>query len=73
MTETADAVVGPPCPKCRSCHTERLDFLAKTPQVFQCLYCRYFWFVKIDPRRLTRDAFVFSFLRRFAQRRKSAS
>jgi hypothetical protein len=32
--------VGPPCPKCGSGDTERLDFTAKKPQVFQCGQCR---------------------------------
>ena len=64
-------VVGPPCPSCQSANTERLDFLAKKPQVFQCVHCGHFWFVKTDQRRLTRHVSVFSLLRRFPLARTS--
>jgi hypothetical protein len=59
-------VVGPPCPRCQFTKTERLDFVALKPQVFQCGECGYFWFVKAHPRKLTNH--VFSLVHRWHSR-----
>jgi len=64
-------VAGPSCPRCQSAKTERLDFVALKPQVFQCEQCGHFWFVKIQPPRVATRLSVFSLLRGFPRSRMS--
>src|SRR5262249_51451890 len=44
--------VGPPCPVCRSVHTEVLEFMAHRPyEVFCCFQCEHVWRVRIEPSK----------------------
>ena len=45
-----ETVVLPPCPKCESLDTERLEFMNHKPfNVYFCFQCGHVWRVPIEP------------------------
>jgi len=50
----SETVIGPPCPKCQSPHSERLEFSTERPfHVYRCFQCGHIWRLPVEPPTTT--------------------